>query len=130
MGFSWGGAVAAEFARTDGRCRAAILLDPGGAGWPGWAVNKPLLQVNRSGNEDRSVLNLTTRDAIWFQVGSSEHGIFDDFYWWSWPSQVAGSRQIACSLNAYTLWFLNRHVKGATEPAPAGLPHVLNLLQN
>jgi dienelactone hydrolase len=130
-GFSWGGYTAAEFCRLDPRCHAAVLLDPGGtsgellqAGLP-----KPFLQINNGANADSTLLNPTTRDAVWLQITETEHAHFDDFYWWSFPNNVAACREAARTINAYLLWFLNRHLKGASDPMPnpADYPRAANL---
>ena len=54
-----------------------------------------------------------------------------DWYWaWS-PENVAGGREVARTINAYTLWFLNKHLKGSNDPMPAlaDYPQVINFQQ-
>jgi hypothetical protein len=38
---------------------------------------------------------------------------------------------VARTINAYTLWFLNTHLKGSTDPMPAlaDYPRVINFMQ-
>ena len=42
-----------------------------------------------------------------------------DWYWVWHPLDVAGGREVARTINAYTLWFLNKYLKGSTDPMPA-----------
>jgi len=133
MGFSWGGPVAAEFCRVDPRCRAAIPLDPGGnsGALMTMGLQEPLLQINRSDNSDYTLFGKAAKDACWFQISSTQHLNFDDSYWWSFPDNLAAARQAARTVNAYTLWFLNKYLKGSTDPMPvlANYPRIINFKQ-
>jgi dienelactone hydrolase len=133
MGISWGGWVAAEFCRVDARCRAAILFDPSGesGNLMSLGLQKPLLQANRSDNSENVLFTKTTQDAIWFQVSSAQHLNFDDMYWAIFPGSVAAGREAARTVNAYTLWFLNKYLKDLNDPMPAkaDYPRVIGLRQ-
>jgi pimeloyl-ACP methyl ester carboxylesterase len=133
MGFSWGGYTAAEFCRVDPRCQAAIPLDPGGEGGPVLVegLQKPFLQINNGSNSDTTLYAKAIRDAVWFQISSTEHGNFADFYWWSFPASLASAREATRTVNAYTLWFLNKYLKGSTDPMPAlaDYPRIINFKQ-
>ena len=131
MGISWGGWVAPEFCRVDARCRAAILFDPGGESGdllPS-GLQKPFLQVNRSDNSDSVLFTKAVHDAIWFQISSTQHLNFDDMYWAIFPGSLAAAREAARTVNAYTLWFLNKYLKDLNEPMPANYPRVTGFKQ-
>ncbi|MHC1767463.1 MAG: Calx-beta domain-containing protein [Verrucomicrobiia bacterium] len=131
MGISWGGWVAAEFCRVDARCRAAILFDPGGesGGLTQLGLQKPFMQMNRSDNGENVLYAKAVHDAIWLQISSTQHLNFDDMYWALFPNSLAAGREAARTVNAYTLWFLNRYLKDLSEPPPAkaDYPRVINL---
>jgi pimeloyl-ACP methyl ester carboxylesterase len=133
MGFSWGGYTAAEFCRIDPRCLAAIPLDPGGesGGVLALGLQKPFLQINNGSNGDTALCQKAVRDAVWFQISSTRHGNFADFYWWEFPSTLASAREATQTISAYTLWFLNKYLKGSSDPMPAltDHPRVINLTQ-
>jgi dienelactone hydrolase len=133
MGISWGGWVAAQFCREDARCRAAILFDPSGESGDLMqaGVQKPILQINRSDNGENVLFTKAVHDAIWFQISSTQHLNFDDMYWAIFPGSVAAGREAARTVNAYTLWFLNKYLKDLTEPMPAkaDYPRVIGLKQ-
>ena len=59
------------------------------------------------------------------------HDQFSDYYWLAAPSDLSGGREIARIISDYTLWFLNQHLKGNTEPMPAltDYPRVINFKQ-
>jgi dienelactone hydrolase len=136
LGFSWGTATAAEFCRADPRCRAAVLFD----NWDSETgleevlrrgLYKPLLTVNNSTHADSGLFDKALRDAIWFQLSSTDHANFHDFYWVNFPSNVAGGREAAHTMNTWALWFLNKHLKGSTDPMPAlaDYPRIINFKQ-
>jgi hypothetical protein len=133
MGFSWGGYTAAEFCRVDSRCRVAIPLDPGGASGDLLltGLQKPFLQINNPGNTSIALFDMASKDAIWFQISATQHGNFDDFYWFSYPYDLAAARDAAQTLNVYTLWFLNKYLKGSTGSMPllTDYPRVINFKQ-
>ncbi len=128
MGFSWGGQVAAEFCRVDSRCHAAIRLDPGAFSGDliRFGLQKPFLQINRPDNTDLDLFNKTATNAIWFQISATQHANFCDYY----PLD-ASSREAARTINAYAVWFLNKYLKGSTDPMPAlkDYPRVFNFKQ-
>jgi len=133
MGFSWGGYTAAQFCRTDPRCQIAILLDPGGESGDVLVtgLQKPFLQINNGSNSDTTLYSKATHDVIWFQISSTEHLNFDDFYWFQFPSSLAAAREATHTVKTYTLWFLNKYLKGSTDPMPAlvNYPRIINFKQ-
>jgi dienelactone hydrolase len=133
MGISWGGWVAPEFCRVDARCRAAILFGPGGPNGDLMlsGLQKPFLQINPSDDSDNVLFTKAVHDAIWFQVSSTQHLNFDDMYWAIFPGSVAASREAARTVNDYTVWFLNKYLKGEVGPALPlpGFPRVINFSQ-
>ncbi|MHC1766225.1 MAG: Calx-beta domain-containing protein [Verrucomicrobiia bacterium] len=133
MGISWGGWVAAQFCREDARCHAAILFDPSGESGDLMqaGVQKPILQINRSDNGENVLFTKAIRNAIWFQISSTQHLNFDDMYWAIFPGSLAAGREAARTVNAYTPWFLNNYLKDLNEPMPAkaDYPRVAGLRQ-
>lgn len=135
MGFSFGGVTAAELARIEPRCRAAVLFDP--LPWfpaplSAAGVQKPLLQINAADNAEAVLHTRATADAIWFQISRSEHGSMGghDYYWAWYPADLGNVREAARTVDAFTLSFLNRHLKGLDAPLlnspPAGFPRIAN----
>jgi dienelactone hydrolase len=125
MGFSWGGGTAVELCGLDARCSLAIAYDPSGTtGDLFTSQQKPLLQING----DSTVFQKAVRDAIWFQISSTAHLNFDDYYWFYFPTSLDAGREAARTINTYTLWFLNKYLRGSQEPMPpvADHPRVVN----
>ncbi len=124
MGWSWGGGVAAEATRIDERCRAAIILDgyfQNASAVFACGLQKPSLSIYSDpitlpGSELQLYNNPATRNAIWFQIRGTLHANFGDTLWALDPG--AAGRDAARTMNAYTLWFLNKHLKGREDPMP------------
>jgi len=133
MGMSWGGATAAEFCRVDSRCRASVLFDPGAfsATTLSQGLLKPAMTMNRADNADSGVFSKSVPGSVWLQITSTEHVSFSDvafiYTGYSMPSICEADRTV----DAYTLWFLNKYLKGSTEPMPAlaDYPRVINFKQ-
>jgi pimeloyl-ACP methyl ester carboxylesterase len=123
IGGSWGGVTASEFGRIDDRCKALIGLDPMpfSSAPQLLRLQQPVLEINASDNGDSTPYSMTTNKAIWFQVSSTDHMLIAGVDWyWAWhPENVTGGREVARTVNAYTLWFLDKHLKGSTDPMPA-----------
>jgi hypothetical protein len=77
------------------------------------------------------LFNKTTHDAIWFQVTATAHLTFLDYYWFAPSAQIPALREAMRTMNAYSLWFLNKYLKGSTDPMPAlkDYPRVINFKQ-
>jgi len=119
MGFSSGTDTASAFASTNDCCRAAILMDTGGYTSPP-TPRKPFLEACNWSNADKSRFNAATKDAVWFQLSNSVHL---DFNGWSWgTSGIAAGREADRTLNAATLSFLNKYLKGVDDGSLARLP--------
>jgi pimeloyl-ACP methyl ester carboxylesterase len=120
MGFSWGAESAGEAARTDARCKAAILLDEGFSFVPDLVrlgLQKPLLLINAQyGDESLALRN--SQDAISFWISSIVHLELTDYCWITDPSDLRNGREAARTLNDYSLWFLNKYLKGINDPIP------------
>ena len=138
MGGSWGGGVAGEFARVDERCKLAIVHE-------GYLQNadelvkqglsKPTLSIYADPigvpGQELLLFNKVMHDAVWFQIRSTVHEDFGDWYWWSNFNNLEARREAARTINAYTLWFLNKYLNGSTDPMPAlaDYPRVINFKQ-
>ncbi len=133
MGFSWGGGVAREMARIDERCKATIVLEGYFQNTPNLSLPKPSISIyaqpiNLPGSE-YLLFNLATHDAIWMQITATVHSDFCDYYWYY--NRPASVREAVRTINAYTLWFLNKYLKGSTDPMPAlaDYPRIINFKQ-
>jgi len=136
MGFSWGGATALEFCRADTRCRAAVALDPGGfttPELPQYGLQKPSLTINRSDNGDFSLYDKAAADAVRFQISNTTHGDIGGWAWWpnGTLAAVQNAAEVNRSANAFTVWFLNKHLQGSTEAMPVltDYPRIINFNQ-
>jgi dienelactone hydrolase len=122
MGYSWGGGVAGEVARTDDRVKAVILLDAylqNADSLVQFGLSKPqigMYSVEKRG--DSTLYNKTTKDAIWLLLRSSVHANFNDYYNGVFGGGSSG-RAMANTLNVYAVWFLNKYLKGISDPMPA-----------
>ena len=135
IGASWGVTTVAKFGTVDTRCKAIIGLDPGASLSQLQLVrlDQPVLEINRPANSDTTLYRLSATNAIWFQISSTDHLLIagGDWYWAWHPENVASGREVARTINAYTLWFLNKYLKGSTDPMPAlaDYPRVTNFQQ-
>jgi len=126
MGGCWGATVAPEFCRIDDRCKAAIILDgtpsmAGGTDILTFSLQKPFLSIYNGSNGERTLFSKAIRDAIRFQINGVVHEqIYGDvLYWVEFPGQLATGHEAARTINAYSLWFLNKYLKGSSDPMPA-----------
>ena len=51
--------------------------------------------------------------------------------WFASSAQISGLREAMRTMNAYSLWFLNRYLKGSPDPMPAlaNYPRIINFKQ-
>lgn len=140
MGFSWGGGVAGEVARVDERCRAAIILEgyfQNADDLISLGLSKPTLSIYASpitlsdGSEGLVFNHVSTQDAIWFQVSGINHAQAGDCQWLFGTGELPALREAMRTMKAYTLWFLNKQLKGSADPMPAlkDYPRVVNFKQ-
>jgi pimeloyl-ACP methyl ester carboxylesterase len=133
MGWSLGGATAAELARSDGRIACAALLDPAI-----FATNDPTLVVvgvqkpfltmtetvsihgfdpNSFSSASSNLFYLASANATWFKVTNAVHTTFSD--WGGWEMDAApGSRSESLAIDAGALWFFDTYLKGEAPPFP------------
>lgn len=127
IGGSWGGVTVAEFGRVDARCKAVIGLDPMPFGSAPQLVRvaQPVLEINASNNGDATLYDMSSASATWFQISNTDHLMIAGFgLYWAWqPANIASGREVARTINAYVLWFLNKHMKGANDAMPAPARH-------
>ena len=138
LGGCWGATSAPEFCRLDDRCKAAIILDgtPSMAGGPdllSFSLQKPFLAIYHGGNSERTLFDKASHDAIRFEINGVAHNqTTDDVLNWVWfPGELAAGRETSRTINAYTLWFLNKYLKGSSDPIPAlaDYPRIINFQQ-
>ncbi len=134
-GWSWGGGVGAEMCRIDSRCRAAVSFEgyyQNAATVLSAGLDKPLLGMYASelysSTTAMALHSKATRDSVWFQIQSTVHQSFSDYYWNDFPARGI---ETAAILNTYTLWFLNKYLKGhdAEIPDPKAYPRIFNFKQ-
>jgi hypothetical protein len=149
VGYSWGCATAAEFCRTDARCKAALLLDVGSIleAAPDLlqlGLQKPFLSVNStmgprpvippSYNPEwlyasRVLFTNAIDNAYWFQIQDSSHQSFQDRgSLISDPTRTidptAISREQNRTVRACTISFFDKYLKGEDDHLldnPAGI---------
>jgi dienelactone hydrolase len=138
MGWSYGGGAAAEFCRVDPRGRAAVVLEgyfQNADALLAAGLSRPVLSIyadpiNVPGSE-LLLFNKLKQDAVWFQIRGTEHGNFATWYWWFTSKRLDRSREAARTITDYTLWFLNKYLKGSKDPMPqpVSYPQVFNFKQ-
>jgi pimeloyl-ACP methyl ester carboxylesterase len=124
MGFSWGGGVAAEFARLNNYVKAVVLLDSyleNASDLIHFGLSKPFIGMYSTelGGDTTLYEHSAARTAVWFLLKSSLHAHFSDYRWEYVPGDMAGGREISRTLNDWALWFLDKHVKELDAPMPA-----------
>ena len=153
MGTCRGFTAAAEFCRTDSRCKAAILVSCTPARWVNFGdtspfpaldqsgVGKPLLVVFGDYADASSyydfLFNKAAKDATVFQIQGAASGgyyamiLVQDFYLLLEPYRLDTGRKGAQTIADYSLWFLNKYLKGSTDPSPplANYPWILGFKQ-
>jgi len=147
----------AEFCRSDPRCQAAILVTCTPGKWvTPWdhftspipeleqsGVGKPLLVVFAdyadAANYYDFLYNKNAKDATVFQIQGASGGnigdrgmiLVQDFYLLLEPNRLDTGRKGARAIVDYGLWFLNKYLKGSTDPSPAlaNYPWILGFKQ-
>jgi hypothetical protein len=156
MGTCCGAPPAAEFCRNDPRCRAAILIscDPRD-NWPcGFTVpdvdqsglGKPSLFV--TGDADTTdnpsylwLYNKRATDACAFRIlGTAADSprwhlqsmiLVNDFHSLLFPNSLPLGREASRAITDYALWFLNKYLKGSSDPVPpsTNYPRIYGFMQ-
>ena len=150
MGVCCGYADAAEFCRNDPRCRAAILVSCRPERWScGWdtapvpeldqfGLGKPSLVVYGEDCPNYTWLfDKAAQDAVAFEIsGTTATGWYGlilttDFHWFLFPDYLALGREGSRTITAYSLWFLDKYLKGSSDPSPplANYPRILGFKQ-
>ncbi len=145
--------AAAEFCRSDPRCKAAILVSCAPDRWVMFGNTSPFPELDRSGvgkpllvvyadyadaaNYYDFLFNKAAKDATVFQIQGAASGgyygmiLVQDFYSLLEPYRLTTGREGARTITAYSLWFLNKYLKGSNEPMPplADYPRILGFKQ-
>ncbi|MCX6926514.1 MAG: hypothetical protein NT154_25390, partial [Verrucomicrobia bacterium] len=157
MGTCTGFDAAAEFCCFDPRCQAAVLVSCTPGKWvtpwdhntspipqlEQYGVGKPLLVVfgdyPDAANYYDFLYNKNAKDATVFQIQDAASGIpgdsamilVQDFYLLLEPNRLATGREGSRTIVDYSLWFLNKYLKGSSEPPPplANYPRILGFKQ-
>ncbi|HAB16783.1 MAG TPA: hypothetical protein DCE44_10070, partial [Verrucomicrobiales bacterium] len=129
MGFSWGGPTVAELGKQDARCTAVVLLDPGGSAGTLQGFSKPSLTMHAPDNDDQEVFAASRTNAVWFQISNTDHASFVNYVVFG-SVPLATNREAVRTMNAYTLSFFNKWLKGQDDdlhesPSP-DFPRLIN----
>ena len=143
MGKSWGGGTAGELCRFDSRVKCAVLLDPAigsdnGPNLVAVGLQKPFLTMNSTvwvhtnllpSPSDFALMSsnlfyLATTNATWFKVANAAHLTFSDPGWTM--DMTPTSRSAALAIDAGTLWFFDRNLKGEAPLFPTNA-EIINL---
>ena len=129
MGMSWGGPTVAELAQQDARCKAVVLLDPGGTEGNLKEFSTPSLTMHRPDDSSQSVFDASKTNAVWFQISSTDHASFSSYVVFS-GFPLASGREAERTINAYALSFFNQWIKGEDDHLHEGrspdFPRVIN----
>ncbi|MHC1763357.1 MAG: Calx-beta domain-containing protein [Verrucomicrobiia bacterium] len=157
MGTCSGFDAAAQFCRFQARCQAAILVTCTPGKWvTPWdhftspipeleqsGVGKPLLAVFAdyadAANYYDFLYNKNAKDATVFQIQGASGGnigdrgmiLVQDFYSLLEPNRLDTGRNGARAIADFSLWFLNKYLKGSSDPSPplANYPWILGFKQ-
>lgn len=134
MGWSLGGGTAVEFCRVDPRVKAAISLDGAYLNLGtllSTGVPKPVLAMSQVGNSELSLFGALTGPGVFFEIHNAVHDSFSTYYWDLKPAPPDRGRETARTIVDYSLWFVNRHLKGSSDAFPpvANYRQVANLRQ-
>lgn len=118
LGWSWGGATAAEACGREDRLKAAVLLD--GALDSSMSVMKngllkPFLSMNSGAliSENTALFNKAKTNAFLLTIKGASHEAFTDNSWLVAPSELSRTRAIA--MQACLLSFFNRYLLGEDD---------------
>lgn len=129
MGMSWGGPTIAEWAQQDARCKAVVLLDPGGTGGNVQGFSTPSLTMHNPADSDQAVFAASKTNAFWFQISNTDHPTFNNYIVFS-SYPLATNREAVRTINAYALSFFNKWLKGEDDRLHEGpsrdFPRVIN----
>jgi dienelactone hydrolase len=132
MGFSFGGGVSGEMCRTNERCRAALLLDPGAQGADELVrlgLQKPyLLMTSTSDIGYQSFFDKATNGAVWFVLSNTVHSSFSYGYETINPNPT--NRDLQRTMKAYALSFFNKFLKNQDNDLLAGRSADFPLVMN
>jgi hypothetical protein len=129
-GVSWGGTTAAEYCRLDARCQALIGLDIGrmqdAPDLVQFGLQKPMLLLNNPSANSEPLFTLATQDVYASQISDIIHNEFLSLcYWYYRPQDLATRRENTRTINACTLSFLNKYLKGQNDGLLDGNPSLV-----
>ena len=133
-GYSWGGGAVAEFCRLDPRSKVAIILDGYFQNVPDLLLQglfKPFLSIYNAATSDSRLFDKATTNAFWFQISGSVHAEFSAYYWYWTPWAVDAGHEMARTIMAYQVSFLNKYLKDQDDhlldgPPGSLFPRVIN----
>ena len=128
VGFSLGGRAASSFCRADRRCRAAVVLDVSTEFQDEVAelgLQKPSLCIFSSGWYDPLLFESNLRDALYFTISGATHLDVGGLGYWPYgtSSALRRAREVNHTVNAFTVWFLDKYLRDRSDPMPRLLDH-------
>jgi hypothetical protein len=116
---------------------AVPILNDGSGDGPGTetvmllGIGKPMLDMCNPSATITTLFDKNTRDVIRFQISGTEHLNCADNYPASYAHNPPPAREVARIRQRYALWFLNKHLKGSTNPMPdpKAHPRIINFEQ-
>ncbi len=133
VGFSWGAPTAAEFGRTDSRCRAVVSLEWGVATTSGFpelvqeGIPQPSLMVNAADNASDYLYSKASRDAVWVQISNTTHGDLILAPWFSGgitPAAIETARTVQAYLASFFQKYLHDDDDHLLDGPSAAYPKV------
>jgi hypothetical protein len=75
------------------------------------------------------LFNKAAADTVWFQISNTGHMDIAGGGFYSADPKLGW--EVNRTVNAYTLWFLNKYLMGSTDrmPSPKDFPRLFNLKQ-
>jgi dienelactone hydrolase len=117
MGWSYGGGVAAELARTDARVKATVLLDAylqSAQDVTSLGIQKPFLGQYNAASVFRTPFDQATQNAYWMNIRYTVHQHFAD--WRAWLSSPADSgRRAAVAMSGCIVAFFDKYLKARDD---------------
>jgi dienelactone hydrolase len=121
MGWSFGGGTSAEICRTNAQVKATVLLDaflPGLTNLNRFGLQEPFLTMTTTNGalnwqDNQALYNLSTNHPVYLEIQGSDHFTFSFLAWLRSPTLA--SRRAALAINACTVSFFKRYLKGEDD---------------
>jgi len=119
MGFSWGGPTVARTRAAGRPMPSRRFAGPRRPGETLQGFSRPSLTMHPPDNSDQEVFAASQTNAVWFQISDTDHGSFVNYVVFGQRSAGHQPRAVR-TMNAYTLSFFNKWLKGQDESLHEG----------